>query len=73
MEDPDGVEVMIGGIQVNEEVELPWSGISATDFDDWQQTEHVWKLIDQCEFISIHRVPSSEVVTKGVITTRWVL
>ena len=38
LEDPDG-EVMIGEIQVNEEVRQPWSDISKTDLYDWQQRE----------------------------------
>ena len=36
LEDPDGDGVMIGEIQVNEEVQRLWSEISPTDFDDWQ-------------------------------------
>ena len=46
LEDPDGHEVMIGEIQVNEEVEHPWSEVSATEFDDWQQGEYSGKLKD---------------------------
>ena len=44
LEDPDGDDVMIGEIQVNEEVEHPWSEVSATEFDDWQQRKYVGKL-----------------------------
>ena len=40
LEGPDGDEVMIGEVQVNEEVENPWSEVSATEFDDWQQKEY---------------------------------
>ena len=40
MEDPDEDEVMIGEVQVNEEVEHPTSEVSVTEFDDWQQKEH---------------------------------
>ena len=37
MEDPDGGEVMIGKLQVNEQVEHPTSEVSVTEFDVWQQ------------------------------------
>ena len=39
MEDPDEDEVMIGEVQVNEEVEHPTPEVSVTEFDDWQQKE----------------------------------
>ena len=40
MEDPDDDEVMIGEVQVNEEVEHPTSEVSVTEFDDSQQKEY---------------------------------
>ena len=40
MEDPDEDEVMIGEVQVNEEVEHPTSEVSATEIGDWQQKEY---------------------------------
>ena len=46
LEDPDGDEVTIVDIQVNEEVEHPWSEVSATAVADWQQREHGVKLKD---------------------------
>ena len=72
MEDPDGDEV----IQVNEEEEHPWSEVSATDFDDWHHKECAGKLKalqSLNDTMSIYGVPSSEVVYKEVIITRWVL
>ena len=36
LEDPDEDEVMIGEVQVNEEVGHPRLEVSATEFDDWQ-------------------------------------
>ena len=76
MEDPDEDEVMIGEVQVNEEVEHPMSEVSVAEFDDWQQTEYeeiLRELQSQNDFMSFHGVPSSEVVNKEVIKTRWVL
>ena len=40
MQDPDEDEVMIGEMQVNEEVEHPMSEVSVAEFDDWQQKEY---------------------------------
>ena len=40
MKDPDEDEVMIGKVQVKEEVENQASEVSATEFDDWQQQEY---------------------------------
>ena len=37
MEDPDEDEVIIGDVQVSEEVEHPTSEVSVTEFDDWHQ------------------------------------
>ena len=76
MEDPDEDEVMIGEVQVNEEVEHPTSEVSVTEFDDWQQKEYegiLRELQSQNDFMSFHGVPSSEVTNKEVIKTRWVL
>ena len=76
MEDPDEDEVMIGEAQVNEEVEHPTSEVSVTEFDNWLQKEYEGILRDlqtQHGFMTFHGVPSSEVVNKGVIKTRWVL
>ena len=76
MEDPDEDEVMIGEVQVNEEVEHPTSEVSVTEFDDWQQKEYegtLRELQSQNDFMSFHGVPSSEVVNKEIIKTRWVL
>ena len=76
MEDPDEDEVMIGEVQVNEEVEHPTSEVSVTEFDDRQQKEYegiLRELQSQKDFMSFHGVPSSEVVNKEVIRTRWVL
>ena len=36
MEDPDEDEVMIGELQVNEDVEHPTSEVSVPECDDWQ-------------------------------------
>ena len=76
MEDPDEDEVMIGKVNVNEEVEHPMSEASVAEFDDWQQKEYegiLRELQSQNDFMSFHRVPSSEVANKEVIKTRWVL
>ena len=40
LENPDVDEVLIGEVPVNEEVELLGAEASATEFDDWQQTEY---------------------------------
>ena len=69
-EDPDEDEVMIGEVQVGEEVEHPTSEVSATEFDDWQQEEYegiLRELQSQNDFMSFHGVPSSEVTNKEVI------
>ena len=74
MEDPDEDEVVIG--EAHEEVERPTSEVSVTEFDDWQQKEYegiLRELQSQNDFMSFHGVPSSEVVNKEVIKTRWVL
>ena len=76
MEDPDEDEVMIGEVQVNDEVEHQTSEVSVTEFDDWQQKEYeglLRELQSQNDFVSFHGVPSSEVTNKEVIKTRWVL
>ena len=76
MDDPDEDEVMIGEVQVNEEVEHPTSEVLVTEFDDWQQKEYegiLRELQSQNDFMSFHGVPSSEVANKEVIKTRWVL
>ena len=76
MEDPDEDEVMIGEVQVNEEVEQPTSEVSATEFHDWQQKECegiLREIQSQNDFMSFHGVPSSKVTNKEVIETRWVL
>ena len=73
MEDPDEDEVMIGELQVNEEVEHPTSEISVTEFDDWQQKDYegiLRELQSQNDLMSFHGVPSSEVANKEVIKTR---
>ena len=62
MEDPDEDEVMIGEVQVNEEVEHSTSEVSVAEFDDWQQ-----ELQSQNDFMSFHGVPGSAVVNKEVI------
>ena len=70
LEDPDGDEVMTGELQVNEEVEHPWSEVSARVIDDWQQREYAVKLKElrsQNDFMNVHGVPSSEDVKKEVI------
>ena len=57
LEDPDGVEVMIGKIQVSEKVKQPWSAVSATDFDDRQHRKFAEKLKEfqsQNHFTSVH-------------------
>ena len=54
MEDPDEDEVMIGEVQVNEEVEHPTSEVSAKEFDDWLR-----ELQSQNDFMSFHGVPRS--------------
>ena len=67
---------MIGEVQVNEEVEHPTSEVSVTEFDDCQQKEYegiLRELKSQNDFMSFYGVPSSEVVNKEVIKTRWVL
>ena len=54
MEDPDDDEVMIGEVQVKEEVEHPTSEVSVTEFDDSQQKEYegiLRELQSQNEFI----------------------
>ena len=74
LEDPDEDEVMIGEVQVNEEVEHPKSEVSATEFYDWQLKEYegiLRELQSQNDFMIIHGVPSSEVANKEVIKTRW--
>ena len=76
MEDPDEDEVMIGEVQVNEEVEHPMSEVSVAEFDDWQKKEYegiLRELQSHNDFMSFHGVPSSEVVNKEVIKTRRVL
>ena len=76
MEDSDEDEVMIGEVQVNEEVEHPTSEVSVTEFDDLQQKEYegiLRELQSQNDFMSFHGVPSSEVTNKEVIKTHWVL
>ena len=76
VEDPDEDEVMIGEVQVNEEVEHPMSEVSVAEFDDWQKKEYegiLRELQSHNDFMSFHGVPSSEVVNKEVIKTRWVL
>ena len=76
MEDPGEDEVMIGEVQVNEEVEHPQSEVSATEFDDCQQKEYegiLTELQSQNDLMSFHGVPSSEVTNQEVIKTRWVL
>ena len=76
VEDPDEDEVMIGEVQVNEEVEHPTSEVSVTEFDDWQHKEYeglLRELQSGNDFMSFHRVPSSDVANKEVIKTRWVL
>ena len=76
MEDPDDDEVMVGDVQVNEEVEHPTPEVSVTEFDDWQQKESegiLRELQSHNSFMSFHGVPSSEVTNKEVIKTRWVL
>ena len=76
MEDPDEDEVMIGEVQVNEEVEHPMSEVSVAEFDGWQQKEYegiLSELQSQNDFMSFHGVPSSEVANKDVIKTRWVM
>ena len=76
MEDPDEDEVMIGDVQVNEEVEHLTSDVSVTEFDDCQQKEYegiLRELQSQDDFMSFHGVPSSEVTNIEVIKTRWVL
>ena len=60
LEDPDEDEVILGEVQVNEEVERPTSEVSATEFDDWQQTEYEGILREfqsQDDFTSLHGVP----------------
>ena len=67
MEDPDEDEVMVGEVQVNEEVEHPTSEVCVTEFDDWQQKEYEGILRDlqsQNDFMSFHGVPSSEITNK---------
>ena len=44
MEDFDEDEVMIGEVQVNEEVEHPMSEVSVAECDDWQQKEYEGNL-----------------------------
>ena len=76
MEDPDEDEVMSGEVQVNEEVAHPASEVSVAEFDDWQQKEYEGILIElqsQNDFMSFQGFPSSEVTSKEVIKTRWVL
>ena len=76
MEDPDEDGVIIGEVQVNEEVEHPVSEVSVAEFDDWQLKEYegtLRELQSQNDFMSFHGVPSSDVVNKEVIKTRWVL
>ena len=70
MEDPDEHEVMIGEVQVNEEVEHPTSEVAVTEFDDWQQEEHegiLRELQSQNDLMSFHGVSRSEVANKEVI------
>ena len=43
---PDGDDGMIVEIQVNEDVDHPWSEVSATEFDDWQHEDFAGKLKD---------------------------
>ena len=62
MEDSDEGEVMIGEVQVNEEVEHRKSEVSVTEVDDWQQKEYegiLRKLQPQNDFMSFLGVPSS--------------
>ena len=76
MEDPDEDEVMIGEVQVNEEVEHPMSEDPVAEFDDWQQKEYegiLRELQSQNDFMSFLGVLSSGVTNKEVIKTRWVL
>ena len=65
MEDPDEDEVMIGEVQVNEEVEHPVSEVSVTEFEDWQQKEY--------DGILRELQSQNEVANKEIIKTRWVL
>ena len=70
MEDPDEDEVMLGEVQVNEEVEHPMSEVSVAEFDDWQQKDYegiLRELQSQNDFMSFHGVTSSEVLNKEVI------
>ena len=65
-------EVMIGEVQMNEDVQHPRSEVSATEFDDWQQEEHegiLKELSTKNDFMSFHGVPSSEIASKEVIKT----
>ena len=74
LEDADGDEVMVGEIQASEEVERPWSVVSATGLDDWQHREYAAKLKElqpQNDVLSTHEVPSSEVVNEEVVKNTW--
>ena len=60
LEETDEYEVMIGEVQMNEEVELPRSEVSATEFDDWQEKEKegiLRELQSQNDFMNFHGVP----------------
>ena len=76
LENPGEVQVMIGEVQVNEEVEHPRSEVSATEFDDGQQRELegiLRELQSKNDSTSMHGVSSSVVANKVFIKKRWVL
>ena len=53
---------------------IQWSEVSGTEFDDEQHRENAVeteRASTQNDFMSMHGVPSSEVVNKEAIKTRW--
>ena len=67
LEISDGHTIMIGDVQVNEEVEGVWPEVSSQQVEGWHQRVRAGKvkwLQSQNDFMSMHDVPSSEVVNK---------